>query len=42
MPIEASHFRSYFEVAQQLDKAQADPAHPNPLRSDVLKVESEF
>jgi hypothetical protein len=42
LPIEASHFRSYFEVAQQLDKVQADPAHPNPLRSDVLKVESEF
>jgi hypothetical protein len=42
MPIEESHFRSYFEVAQQLDKMQADPAHPNPLRSDVLKVESEF
>jgi hypothetical protein len=42
MPIEASHFRSYFQVAQELDKAQADPEHPNPLRTDVLKVESRF
>ena len=42
MPIEVSHFRSYFEVAQQLDKVQADPSHPNPLRNDLLRVESRF
>jgi hypothetical protein len=42
MPIEASHFQAYFRTAQELDKMQADPAHPNPLRSDLLKVESRF
>jgi hypothetical protein len=42
MPAEASHFRSYFQAAQELDKVEADPMHPNPIRADLLKVESEF
>jgi hypothetical protein len=42
MPIEATHFRDYFETARQLDKIEPDPAHPNPLRANLLKVESEF
>jgi hypothetical protein len=41
-PSEASHFRSYFQAAQELDKIEADPTHPNPIRADLLKVESEF
>lgn len=41
-PVEASHFRSYFRTADELDKIEADPAHPNPLRADLLKVEAEF
>jgi len=41
-PTEASHFRSYFQAAQELDKVQADPEHPNPIRANLLKVESEF
>jgi hypothetical protein len=41
-PSEASHFRSYFQAAQELDKIEADPVHPNPIRADLLKVESEF
>ena len=42
LPPTASHFSSYFQVAQELDKAEADPEHPNPIRADLLKVESEF
>jgi hypothetical protein len=42
LPPTASHFRSYFQVAQELDKAEGDPEHPNPIRADLLKVESEF
>lgn len=42
MPIEASHFRDYFRIAQELDKIEPDPAHPNPLRADLLKVEAKF
>jgi hypothetical protein len=42
MPIEASHFRNYFQTARELDKIEPDPAHPNPLRANLLKVESEF
>jgi hypothetical protein len=42
MPIQTSHFRDYFQIAQELDKEEPDPAHPNPLRADLLKVESKF
>lgn len=41
-PIQASHFRDYFRVAQDLDKIEPDPAHPNPIRADLLKVEAKF
>lgn len=42
LPPTASPFRSYFQVAQELDKAEGDAQHPNPIRADLLKVESEF
>ena len=42
MPVGASHFSSYFQVADQLNRVEANPAHPNPLRAGLLKVESEF
>ena len=42
LPPTASPFRSYFQVAQELDKAEADPQRPNPIRADLLKVEAEF
>jgi hypothetical protein len=41
-PVESSHFRSYFRTADELDKTDADPTHPNPLRARLLKVEAEF
>ena len=37
-----SEFRSYFSTAQEMEKAQGDPAHPNPIRADVLRVESQL
>jgi hypothetical protein len=40
--MENSHFSSYFRTAQELDKVVADPAHPNPLRARLLKVEAQF
>jgi len=42
MPMTPSHFGSYFQVAQALNKAEPNPEHPNPIRADLLKVESEF
>ena len=39
---EKTHFDSYFRTAQLLDKAEADPAHPNPIRDHLLKVEAQF
>jgi hypothetical protein len=41
-PAVASHFQSYFKTAEELDQAEPDPAHPNPLRANLLKVESRF
>jgi hypothetical protein len=35
-----SRFENYFLTAKQLDSALADPTHPNPIRADLLKVES--
>jgi hypothetical protein len=37
-----SPFRSYFTTAQELERAQADPAHPNPIRASLLQIESEL
>ena len=41
-PGTVSHFTSYFMTAQQTDQAQADPAHPNPIRADLLHIESQL
>jgi len=41
-PPVASHFQSYFQTAQELDKVEPDPAHPNPLRARLLEIESRF
>jgi hypothetical protein len=37
-----TEFRSYFSTVQEMEKAQGDPAHPNPLRAEVLQVESQL
>ena len=38
----ASRFQSYFSTAQQMERVQGDPDHPNPIRRDVLQVESQL
>jgi hypothetical protein len=37
-----SHFRDYFYTAQEMGRVEADPSHPNPIRADLLKMESEL
>jgi hypothetical protein len=37
-----SRFQSYFSTAHEMERAQGDPDHPNPIRSDVLQVESQL
>jgi hypothetical protein len=37
-----SRFQSYFLTAQEIERAEADPLHPNPIRADLLRVESQF
>jgi len=37
-----SHFRSYFSTAQEVERVEADPAHPNPFRADLLMIESQL
>ena len=37
-----SRFSSYFSTAQQMEQVQADPDHPNPIRADLLHIESQL
>jgi hypothetical protein len=37
-----SRFNTYFITARQVEQAQADPTHPNPIRASLLQVESHF
>ena len=37
-----SHFDFYFSTAQAMERVQADPARPNPIRADLLQVESQL
>jgi hypothetical protein len=37
-----SRFQSYFSTAHDMERAQGDPDHPNPIRRDVLQVESQL
>lgn len=41
-PGTTSRFSSYFTTAQELEKVQADPKHPNAIRADLLHVESQL
>jgi hypothetical protein len=29
-------------TAAEIERAEADPLHPNPIRADLLRVESQF
>jgi hypothetical protein len=37
-----SPFRTYFATAKKMEQAQADPAHPNPIRANLLQIESKL
>jgi hypothetical protein len=39
---DTSHFRSYFDTAKEMERVQADPAHPNPIRANLLLIESQL
>jgi hypothetical protein len=38
----ASHFDDYFMTAKEMEQVQGDPAHPNPIRANLLEIESEL
>lgn len=38
----STHFGSYFSTAHEMERVQADPAHPNPIRVSLLQIESEL
>jgi hypothetical protein len=37
-----SPFDSYFTTAKEMERIEADPAHPNPIRASLLQIESEL
>jgi len=39
---DTTHFGNYFDTAKEMERAQADPAHPNPIRANLLQIESEL
>ena len=37
-----SHFDSYFSTARAMEQVQADPSRPNPIRADLIQLESQL
>jgi hypothetical protein len=37
-----SHFATYFSTAKEMEQVEADPTHPNPIRANLLQIESEL
>jgi hypothetical protein len=37
-----SHFTIYFTTAKEMESVEADPVHPNPIRANLLQIESEL
>ena len=37
-----SRFGAYFTTAKEMERVEADPAHPNPIRANLLQIESEL
>ena len=37
-----SRFETYFTTAKEMERVEADPAHPNPIRANLLQIESEL
>jgi len=39
---DTSRFGDYFTTAKEMERIEADPAHPNPIRANLLQIESEL
>jgi len=39
---ETSRFEKYFSTAKEMEKVEADPAHRNPIRANLLQIESQL
>ena len=39
---DTTHFGNYFNTARSMEKAEADPTHPNPIRANLLQIESQL
>jgi len=39
---DTSRFGAYFNTAREMERVEADPAHPNPIRANLLQIESEL
>jgi hypothetical protein len=39
---DTSRFGAYFITAKEMERIEADPAHPNPIRANLLQIESEL
>ncbi len=39
---DTSHFSTYFSTAKEMEKIEADPLHPNPIRANLLQIESQL
>jgi len=37
-----SHFETYFTTAKEMERVEADPAHPNLIRANLIQIESEL
>jgi hypothetical protein len=39
---DTSRFGNYFTTAREMERIEADPAHPNPIRANLLQIESQL
>jgi hypothetical protein len=39
---DTSRFETYFTTAKEMERVEADPAHPNRIRANLLQIESEL
>jgi hypothetical protein len=37
-----THFATYYATAKEMERVEADPEHPNPIRANLLQIESEL
>ncbi|MEI9999534.1 MAG: hypothetical protein WDO13_10385 [Verrucomicrobiota bacterium] len=40
--VSTSRFHNYFATAKEMERIQADPKHPNPIRANLLQIEAEL